>query len=133
MDQIHDRVAGRDVQRDRVVACVRATGPRGGAVTEKERFGTTTAQLSRRLGWLTERQVSLAALEATGVYWKPVSYALEGHLEVWRCNAQHVKNVPGRKTDLADAEWLADVVAHGMIRPSFVPPPAIRALRELTR
>ena len=133
MDQIHDRVAGLDVHRDSVVACVRATGPRGGAVTEKERCGTTTAQLSRRLGWLSERQVSLAALEATGVYWKPVSYALEGHLEVWRCNAQHVKNVPGRKTDLADAEWLADVVAHGMIRPSFVPPPAIRALRELTR
>ena len=133
MEQIHDRVAGLDVHRDSVVACVRATGPRGGAVTEKERFGTTTAQLSRLLGWLTDRQVSLVALEATGVYWKPVYYALEHRLEVWLCNAQHVKNVPGRKTDLADAEWLADVVAHGMIRPSFVPPPPIRELRDLTR
>ncbi len=72
MDQIHDRVAGLDVHRDSVVACVRAAGPRGGAVTEKERFGTTTAQLSHLLSWLTEHQVSLAALEATGVYGKPV-------------------------------------------------------------
>jgi transposase len=67
------------------------------------------------------------------VYWKPVYYALEGRFELWLCNAHHVKNVPGRKTDMSDAEWLADVAAHGMIRPSFVPPPAIRELRELTR
>jgi transposase len=133
VDQIHDRVAGLDVHRDSVVACMRATGPRGGAVAEKERFGTTTAQLARLREWLTAHRVSLVALEATGVYWKPVYYALEEHVEVWLCNAQHVKNVPGRKTDLSDAEWLADVVAHGMIRPSFVPPPAIRELRELTR
>lgn len=133
MDQIHDRVAGLDVHRDSVVACARATGPRGGAVAEKERFGTTTAQLSRLRDWLADRQVSLVAMEATGVYWKPVYYALEHRFQVWLCNAHHVKNVPGRKTDLSDAEWLADVVAHGMIRPSFVPPPAIRALRELTR
>ncbi len=74
------------------------------------------------------------AMEATGVYWKPVYYALEGLVkELWLCNAQHVKNVPGRKTDLNDAEWLADVVAHGMIKPSFVPPEEIRELRELTR
>jgi transposase len=67
------------------------------------------------------------------VYWKPVYYALEGRFELWLCNAHHVKNVPGRKTDMSDAEWLADVAAHGMVRPSFVPPPAIRELRELTR
>jgi transposase len=72
-------------------------------------------------------------MEATGVYWKPVYYALEGRFELWLCNAHHVKNVPGRKTDMSDAEWLADVAAHGMVRPSFVPPPAIRELRELTR
>jgi transposase len=73
-------------------------------------------------------------MEATGVYWKPVYYALEGLFpELWLCNAQHVKNVPGRKTDLNDAEWLADVAAHGMVRPSFVPPPETRQLRELTR
>ncbi|EQD47691.1 transposase IS116/IS110/IS902 family protein [mine drainage metagenome] len=73
-------------------------------------------------------------MEATGVYWKPVYYALEGLVhELWLCNAQHVKNVPGRKTDLSDAEWLADVAAHGMVRPSLVPPPEIRELRDVTR
>src|SRR5262249_51623163 len=73
------------------------------------------------------------AMEATGVYWKPVLYALESRFVVWLCNARNVRKVPGRKTDLSDAEWLADVAAHGMIRPSFVPPPPIRELRELTR
>lgn len=134
MEQIHDRVAGLDVHRDVVAACVRTPGPRGGTVTEKERFQTTTGALARLGSWLVDRDVSLVAMEATGVYWKPVYYALEtGPFELWLCNAQHVKNVPGRKTDMSDAEWLADVAAHGMVRPSFVPPPAIRELRELTR
>jgi len=83
--------------------------------------------------WLGEREVDLVAMEATGVYWKPPFYALEDRFEVWLCNARHVKKVPGRKTDLSDAEWLADVAAHGMVRPSFVPPAPIRELRELTR
>ncbi len=133
MEQIHDRVAGLDVHRDSVAACVRTPGPRGGTRIEKERFSTTTGGLCQLAAWLAEREVSLAAMEATGVYWKPVYYALENKLEVWLCNAHHVKNVPGRKTDLSDAEWLADVAAHGMVRPSFVPPPPIRELRELTR
>ncbi|HZW45080.1 MAG TPA: IS110 family transposase [Dermatophilaceae bacterium] len=135
MEQIHDRVAGLDVHRDVVAACVRRPGPRGGTLTEKERFATTTAALARLGGWLADRDVSLVAMEATGVYWKPVYYALERTeaFELWLCNAHHVKNVPGRKTDMSDAEWLADVAAHGMIRPSFVPPPPIRELRELTR
>jgi transposase len=133
VEQVHDRVAGLDVHRDVVAACVRVAGPRGGVVTEKERFQTTTVALERLGGWLADRRVSLVAMEATGVYWKPVYYALESRFEVWLCNAHHVKNVPGRKTDMSDAEWLADVAAHGMIRPSFVPPPPIRELRELTR
>jgi transposase len=133
VEQVHDRVAGLDVHRDVVAACLRVPGPRGGTVTEKERFQTTTGALARLERWLTDRQVSLVAMEATGVYWKPVYYALESSFEVWLCNAHHVKNVPGRKTDMSDAEWLADVAAHGMIRPSFVPAPAIRELRELTR
>ena len=133
MEQIHDRVAGLDVHRDTIAVCVRTTGPRGGTVTEKERFGTTTAELARLKEWLGDRQVGLVAMEATGVYWKPVYYALESDFEVWLCNAHHVKNVPGRKTDTSDSEWLADVAAHGMVRPSFVPPPEIRELRELTR
>jgi transposase len=134
VEQIHDRVAGLDVHRDVVAVCARTTGSRGGTVTEKERFQTTTAALARLAGWLADRQVTLVAMEATGVYWKPVYYALECRgFELWLCNAHHVKNVPGRKTDMSDAEWLADVAAHGMVRPSFVPPPPIRELRELTR
>ena len=133
MEQIHDRVAGLDVHRDSVTACVRTPGKRAGSTIEKERFATTTAGLGLLAGWLADRDVDLVAMEATGVYWKPVYYALEHDFEVWLCNAQHVKNVPGRKTDLTDAEWLADVAAHGMVRPSFVPPPPIRELRDLTR
>lgn len=133
MEQIHDRVAGLDVHRDEVAVCVRRPGPRGGVQTEKARFNTTTGGLAALAEWLAGHAVTLAAMEATGVYWKPVYYALEGRFELWLCNAHHVKNVPGRKTDMSDAEWLADVAAHGMVRPSFVPPPAIRELRELTR
>ena len=133
MEQVHDRVAGLDVHRDSVTACCRHIGPRGGIVREKERFATTTAGLEVLATWLGERDVDLVAMEATGVYWKPPFYALEDRFEVWLCNARHVKKVPGRKTDLSDAEWLADVAAHGMVRPSFVPPAPIRELRELTR
>jgi transposase len=133
VEQTHDRVAGLDVHRDSVTACCRHLGPKGGVVREKNRFTTTTAGLAVLADWLGERQIELVAMEATGVYWKPVFYALEDRFEVWLCNARHVKKVPGRKTDLSDAEWLADVAAHGMVRPSFVPPPPIRALRELTR
>jgi transposase len=133
MEQIHDRVAGLDVHRDSVTACFRRLGPKGGVLREKEQFPTTTAGLAVLGTWLADRQVELVAMEATGVYWKPVYYALERGFLLWLCNARHVKKVPGRKTDLSDAEWLADVAAHGMVRPSFVPPPPIRELRELTR
>ena len=107
MEQIHDRVAGLDVHRDTVAVCVRTPGPRGGVNTEKARFDTTAGGLAGLAHWLAERGVALAAMEATGVYWKPVYYALEGRFELWLCNAHHVKNVPGRKTDMSDAEWLA--------------------------
>jgi transposase len=133
MEQIHDRVAGLDVHRDQVAVCVRTPGPRGGVQTQKARFDTTTGGLAALAEWLAGHAVTLAAMEATGVYWKPVYYALEDRFDLWLCNAHHVKNVPGRKTDMSDAEWLADVAAHGMVRPSFVPPPPIRELRELTR
>ena len=133
VDQIYERVAGLDVHRDNVVACFRRLGPRGGVVFEKDRFATTTAGLRVLEAWLAERQVQLVAMEATGVYWKPVYYALEARFTLWLCNARNVKKVPGRKTDMSDAEWLADVAAHGMVRPSFVPPAPIRELRELTR
>ena len=135
MRRIRDRVAGLDVHRDSVTACVEAIEP--GAVepvVDKTRFATTAKGVRELAAWLADWGVTTVAMEATGVYWKPVFYRIEGLFEeVWLVNAQHVKNVPGRKTDMADAEWLADVVAHGMVRPSFVPPPPIRELRELTR
>ena len=121
MEQIHDRVAGLDVHRDVVAACVRVPGPRGKPSVHKQRFSSTSAGLAQLADWLTEHDVALVAMEATGVYWKVVYYALETRFVVWLCNAHHVKNVPGRKTDMSDAEWLADVAAHGMVRPSFVP------------
>jgi transposase len=133
MEQLHDRVAGLDVHRDSVAACARVPGPRRGVVTDKRQFATTTSQLAQLAAWLDGHGVVVVGMEATGVYWKPVYYALEDRFELWLCNAHHVKNVPGRKTDMSDAEWLADVVAHGMVRPSFVPPPSIRELRDLTR
>lgn len=133
MKQIRDRVAGLDVHRDSVVACVRVSS-RSEVVVDKQRFPATTAGLSALAAWLGEAGPTTVVMESTGVYWKPVYYALEGLFEeLWVCNAQHVKNVPGRKSDMSDAEWLADVAAHGMVRPSFVPPPEIRELRDLTR
>lgn len=123
-----------DVHRDTVVACTRLASPDGSVEVAKARFATTAKGLAELAGFLTGAGVGTVAMEATGVYWKCVYYALEGlFAELWLCNAQHVKNVPGRKSDLSDAEWLADVAAHGMVRPSFVPPPEIRELRELTR
>ncbi|MGH2718191.1 MAG: IS110 family transposase [Actinomycetota bacterium] len=134
MKQLRDPVAGLDVHRDNVVAAVRTVAADGEASYAKRTFATTQRGVEELIGYLAKAEVVRVAMEATGVYWKPVYYPMEGlFAEVWLCNAQHVKNVPGRKTDLADAEWLADVAAHGMVRPSFVPPPEIRELRELTR
>jgi transposase len=132
--QIRDRVAGLDVHRDTVVACCRVRGPGGDVEVSKQRFARTRGGLAALAAFLADQAVTTVALEATGVHWKPVYSALEGPFEeLWLRNAQHVKNVPGRKSDLSDAEWLADVAAHGIVRPSFVPPPAVRELRELTR
>lgn len=134
MKRIRDRVAGLDVHRDTVVACCRLVDPDGVVEVTKQSFATTRKGLGELATFLSGSAVTMVTMEATGVYWKAPYYALEGLFdELWLCNAQHVKNVPGRKSDLSDAEWLADVAAHGMVRPSFVPPPEIRELRELTR
>ena len=133
MKQIRDRVAGLDIHRDTVVACCRIEEPTGIEISKKT-FPTTRAGLIDLVAFLSEAGVTTVVMEATGVYWKSPYYALEGLVpELWLCNAGHVKNVPGRKTDLSDAEWLSDVAAHGMVRPSLVPPPEIRELRDLTR
>lgn len=133
METIRDKVAGLDVHRDRVSACLRlADGDR--TKTLRRSFSTMTTGVAELAEWLNEQGVTTAVMESTGVYWKPIYYGLEGHVpELWLVNAMHVKRVPGRKTDVSDAEWLADVAAHGMVRASYVPPPAIRELRELTR
>jgi transposase len=133
MDVLHPRCAGLDVHKDSVVAAVRLSEP-GGVRCEVRRFDTTTPGLLALGAWLAECGCTHAVMEATGVYWKPVWHVLsDGDLTLVLANAAHVRNVPGRKTDVADAAWLADLLAHGLIRPSFVPEPATQALRALLR
>jgi transposase len=132
MEVLHPRCAGLDVHRDSVVACARLVR-RGGVERHVETFGTTTSELERLARWLDGHAITHVAMEATGVYWKPVWAVLAETFEPVLANAAHVKNVPGRKTDVSDAMWLADLLAHGLIRSSFVPPLAIQALRDLTR
>ena len=134
MECMHPRCAGLDVHKDTVVACVRIAHERGGdAQTAVRTFGTTTSALYELADWLDENRVTHAAMEATGVYWKPVWHVLEDGFELLLANPGHVKNVPGRKTDVNDATWLASLLAHGLIRGSFVPPRSIQELRELSR
>jgi transposase len=133
MDVIHDRVAGLDVHKDTVVACVRTmSGTR--ATRECRTYATTTEGLLALLEWLNLSRCSVAAMEATGVYWRPVWKILsEGEFELVLANAAHIKAVPGRKTDLNDAMWIADLAAHGLIKASFVPDAETHELRALTR
>jgi transposase len=132
MEVIYRRCAGLDVHKETVVACVRIAN-HGAPTQEVRTFTTTTSGLLGLVDWLDGYAVEHVAMEATGVYWKPVWHVLEGHFELILANAAHVKNVPGRKTDVNDATWLADLLAHGLIRASFVPPIAVQNLRALTR
>ena len=133
MELRHARCCGLDVHKDSVVACVRLVCD--GKVTREVRtFGTTTAELLRLSAWLAESECTHVAMEATGVYWKPVWHILDdGEFVLILANAAHVKNVPGRKTDVNDAMWLAELVAHGLIRPSFVPDHQTQEMRTLLR
>jgi len=135
MDVMAERCAGLDVHRSTVVACVLLSEAGGRTKKAKAEFTTTTAGLGKLVAWLREHGVSVVGMESTGVYWMPVYAALEsaGGFELIVANAQHIKAVPGRKTDMNDAEWVACLVRHGLMRPSFVPPKAIRDLRDLTR
>ena len=132
MKTLHRRCAGLDVHSDTVVACARLTA-RTKASHEVRRFSTATRDLLELAAWLTERGVTHVAMEATGIYWKPVWHILEGRFELVLANAAHIRNVPGRKSDVNDAVWISDLLAHGLIRASFVPPAPIQALRDLTR
>lgn len=134
MEQVIDRCAGLDVHRDTVVATVRTPGTERGRRSATRTFPTTTGGLAELGDWLVAERVELAGMESTGVYWKPVFFALEARIDqVWLLNAEHLRNVPGRKTDVADSMWIAELLEHGLVRASFVPPADIRALRDLTR
>lgn len=132
MEVMHPRCAGLDVHKDSVVACIRIA--EGKSVERRlETFGTKTRELEALREWLVSHHCTHVVMEATGVYWKPVWHVLEGGFELLLANAMHVKNVPGRKTDIQDATWLADLLAHGLVRASFVPESRIQHLRALTR
>ena len=129
-----ERCAGLDVHRDNVVATARVPAEGRRRWDQQTRtFKSTLGGLAALAAWLADAGVTLVGMEATGVYWKTVFQALEDRFECWLLNAHHLRNVPGRKTDVKDSEWICQLVQHGLVRPSFVPPPEIRRLRDLTR
>jgi transposase len=132
MKVLHRRCAGLDVHQKEIVACRRIVKGRKVEV-EVRRFATTTPGLLELADWLEEGGITHVAMEATGVYWKPVWHILEGRFTLVLANAAHIKGVPGRKSDVNDATWIAELLAHGLIRSSFVPPQPIQELRDLTR
>lgn len=132
MEVLHTRCAGLDIGSRSLECCLRSTEV-GQVTTMVKTFGMTSKALLSLQEWLTEQQCTHVAMEATGVYWKPVWHMLEGPCELVLANAHHIKNVPGRKTDVNDATWIAQLLAHGLLRSSFVPPPKIGQLRDLTR
>jgi transposase len=134
MEQLTERCAGLDVHQAEITACARIPGEKGGVAEIVQAFGTTTPDLLAMLDWLVALGVTEVAMESTGVFWKSPYYVLEGQFDrVLVVNAAHIKHVPGRKTDVIDAAWIAQLLAHGLLRGSFVPPPSIRELRDLTR
>lgn len=134
MDIIHERAAGIDISKRDAKVAVRVPGKRKGTFTTSvTTWGSTTAQVLELVTFLVAEKVTTVAMEATSDYWKPFYYLMEDELPVMLVNAKHARNVPGRKTDVSDAAWLAQLAAHGLLRSSFVPPAPIRELRDLTR
>src|SRR5499427_2093928 len=132
MDVLHPRCCGLDVHKSSISACI-LLHEAGRVRKHQRRFGAMTQELQALAEWLGQFGVSQVAMESSGVYWKPVWNILEGQFTVVLANAQHIKNVPGRKTDVKDAEWIAQLLQYGLLRASFIPPPTIRELRDLTR
>ena len=133
MEVLHPRCCGLDVHKETVAACLRVV-VKGKVVKEVRTFATTTASLMELSEWLTQNKCTHVAMEATGVYWKPVWHILsDDNFELLLANAAHIKNVPGRKTDVKDADWVSDLLAHGLIRPSFVPDSQTQGMRTLMR
>lgn len=133
MDTVYRCCAGVDVHLKTCEVCVRRVGPDGRVSSVTRQFGTTTRAIHEMADWLEAQGVEMVAMESTGVYWKPLWNLLEGRVNLMLCNARHVRNVPGRKTDKRDAQWLADLLQHGLLKPSFVPSRRQRFLRDLTR
>jgi len=133
MERVIERVAGLDVHKKTVAACVRGPGSHGERIQEVRTFGTTAAELLALRDWLEAHGVTHVAMESTGVYWKPIFYVLEDAFTCVLANAAQIAQVPGRKTDVKDCAWIAQLLEHGLIRGSFVPPAPIRELRDLTR
>jgi transposase len=129
----HVRCCGLDVHKKIVVAAILVEDEAGGLYKEVRTFGTMTADLLELSDWLAGYQISHVAMESTGEYWKPIYNILENNFELLLVNAQHIKHVPGRKTDVKDSEWIADLLRHGLLKASFIPPLGQRELRELTR
>jgi transposase len=133
MQVVYSRCCGLDVHKDSVTACVLVFDDQGRRQVRKKEFPTYWQQLQRLKLWLYANKVQHVAMESTGVYWKPVWNILQGHFPLLLANPYHMKNIPGRKTDQNDAEWIADLLAHGLLRASFVPPREIAELRDWTR
>ena len=133
MDVVYPRCAGLDIHKKTVVACVIVPGSKGKPHKTIKTFGTMTDDLVELGDWLTEQQATHVAMESTGVFWQPIWNLLEDRFVLLLINAHHIKQVPGRKTDVADSEWIADLLRHGLLRASFVPDRNQRELRELTR
>ena len=133
MEILYQSCCGLDVHKKMIVACLRRTDETGTVGKQVRTFGTTTSELMSLSDWLVEAGCTHVAMEATGVYWKPVYNILEGQIELLVVNAQHIKAVPGRKTDVKDAEWVAELLQHGLLKASFIPPQSQRDLRDLTR
>jgi transposase len=133
MQVIYPRCAGLDVHQKTVVVTAMMTHEDGSVQREQRTFSTMTVDLLVLDDWLRQRQIEVIALESTGVYWRPISTIVEEGRTVILVNARHMKAVPGRKTDLKDSEWIADLLRHGLLQASFIPPRPIREIRELTR
>lgn len=133
MDVIHPHCAGLDVYKKTVVACVIRPNPKGGWREEIQTFTTITGALLKLSDWLISKACTHVAMESTGEYWKPIFNILESSFEVMLVNAQHIKAVPGRKTDVKDAQWIAELLQHGLLRQSFIPSIEQRDPRDLTR
>jgi transposase len=133
MEILYTNCAGLDVHKQTVKVCLLTQGSNGQSHKEFRTYVTTTEELLKLSDWLREQGCTHVAFEATGVYWKPIFNLLEDHFELLMVNAQHIKAVPGRKTDIKDAEWIADLLQHGLLKASFIPSGPQRELRDLTR